>query len=65
VAPAARCPFRVDLMEIPNIERIESPALHRSETGVLFVLPAGSCRHRRRRSHQFRGIAGRERGPRP
>src|ERR1035441_859393 len=39
-APAGRCPFRVDLMVIPNIERIESPALHRSETEVLFVLPA-------------------------
>ena len=40
MAPAGRCPFRVDLMVIPNIERIESPASHRSETEVLFVLPA-------------------------
>jgi hypothetical protein len=44
VVAAARCPCGVDLVEVSDIERVERLALSRSQTEVVFILPADHAR---------------------
>jgi len=44
VAAAARHPRGVNLMEVPDVERVEYPAVTRSQMEVVFILPANHSR---------------------